>query len=146
MKKFLLSDDKRGYTAETRSAYNGRIITYAVKGLEDLSLLAGKLPEEMQSEIFNEETLAPLVQNLFRLIAQQHIEVVDLPEIDREELKKRRKRVLALCHVALDEIGDVFNARNLAPDVMTVLMEAGPSDVFPTITGLKAVYIKALPR
>jgi hypothetical protein len=80
------------------------------------------------------------------LIAKQHVEVADLPEIDREELEKRRKRVLALCHVALDEIGDVFNARNLTPDVVTVLKEAEPSDVFPTITGLKAIYIKALPR
>ena len=38
----------------------------------------------------------------------------------------------------------LFNARNLTLDVMEVLKEAGPSDTFPTITGLKAVYLKGL--
>ena len=70
------------------------------------------------------------------------MEVVDIPEMNREELEKRRMRVLALCYAALNEIGDVFNARNLAPDVMEILMEAGLSETFSTITGLKAVYIK----
>ena len=64
--------------------------------------------------------------------------------MNREELEKRGTRVLALCYAALNEIGDVFNARNLAPDVMEILMEAGPSETLPTITGLKAVYIKGL--
>jgi len=144
MKNYLLSSDKRGYREDLQSAYNNRIIDYATRGLKDLLLLAEKLPEEAQAEVFNEETLAPLMRNLFRLIVKEHVEVADIPEINREELEKRRTRVLALCYAALDEIGDLFNARNLAPDIMEILMEAGPSETLPTITGLKAVYIKGL--
>jgi hypothetical protein len=62
--------------------------------------------------------------------------------MNREELEKRRTRVLALCYAALNEIGDLFNARNLAPEVMEILMEAGLSETLLTMTGLKAVYIK----
>jgi hypothetical protein len=142
MKKYLLGSDKRGYGEETQRAYNRRIIDYAKRGLKDLLLLAEKLPEEAQAEVFNEETLAPLMRNLFRLIVKERVEVVDIPEINRKELEKRRTRVLALCYAALNEIGDVFNARNLAPDVMEILMEAGLSETLSTITGLKAVYIK----
>jgi len=62
--------------------------------------------------------------------------------MNREELEKKGTRVLALCCTALNEIGDLFNARNLAPDVMEILMEAGRSETLSTIMGLKAVYIK----
>jgi hypothetical protein len=144
MKKYLLNDGKKGYTAETRSAYNRRIIDYTIRGINDLSLLAERLPEDLQAQVFNEKTLDSLIRSLFRLIVKEHAEVADFPEIDTKELEKRRKRVLALCYEALNEIGDVFNARNLAPDIMKVLMEAGPSETLPTIAGLKAVYIKGL--
>jgi hypothetical protein len=144
MKKYLLNDDKKGYTAETRSAYNRRIIDYTIRGISDLSLLAEKLPEDMQAQVFNEITLGSLIRSLFRLIVKEHAEVADFSEIDKEELEKRRKRVLTLCYEALNEIGDLFNARNLAPDIMKVLLEAGPPETLPTIAGLKAVYIKGL--
>jgi hypothetical protein len=144
MKKYLLNDGKKGYTAETRSAYNRRIIDYAIRGISDLSFLAEKLPEDVQAQVFNERTLGSLVRSLFRLIVKEHAEVADFSEMDKEELEKRRKRVLGLCYEALNEIGDVFNARNLAPDVMGILLEAGPSETLPAITALKAVYIKGL--
>jgi hypothetical protein len=144
MKKYLLNDDKKGYTAETRSAYNRRIIDYTIRGISDLALLAEKLPEDMQAQVFNERTLGSLIRSLFRLIVKEHAEVAGFPEIDEEDLEKRRKRVLALCYEALNEIGDVFNARNLAPDVMKIMLEAGPYETLPTIAGLKAVYIKGL--
>jgi hypothetical protein len=144
MKKYLLSSNKRGYRQDLQSAYNNRIIDYATRGLKDLLLLAEKLPEEAQAEVFNEETLTPLMRNLFRLIVKEHVEVADIPEINREELEKRRPRVLALCHTALDEIGDLFNARNLAPEVMKILTQAGPPEILPTITGLRAVYVTGL--
>jgi hypothetical protein len=144
MKKYLLNDDKKGYTAETKSAYNRRIIDYTIRGISDLSLLAEKLPEDMQAQVFNERTLGSLIRSLFRLIVKEHAEVAGLSEIDKEELEKRRRRVLALCYEALNEIGDVSNARNLAPDVMKVLLEAGPHETLLTIAGLKAVYIKGL--
>jgi hypothetical protein len=42
--------------------------------------------------------LGSLIRSLFRLIVKEHIEVPDFSEIDKEELEKRRKRVLALCY------------------------------------------------
>ena len=115
MKKYLLGSDKRGYGEETQRAYNRRIIDYAKRGLKDLLLLAEKLPEEAQAEVFNEETLAPLMRNLFRLIVKEHVEVVDIPEMNREELEKRRMRVLALCYAALNEIGMCLTLEILRP-------------------------------
>jgi hypothetical protein len=54
IKKYLLNDDKKGYTAETKSAYNRRIIDYTIRGISDLSLLAEKLPEDMQAQVFED--------------------------------------------------------------------------------------------
>lgn len=146
MRKYVMGLKRNKRSKAVQNVYNYRIKQYTVLALGDLALVAEKLLEDMQTEIFNEETLAPLIRNLFRLIPKGFVEVTDLPGTDREELEKRRKRVLALYHVALEEIGDVFNARNLAPDIMQALTEATPQDTIPTITGLKAIYIKALPR
>jgi hypothetical protein len=146
MRAYVKSPNKRKPDKKTKNTYNWRIKKYTIQGLKDLVLLAQKLPEDRQAEIFNEETLTPLIRNLFRLIPKPFVEVVDLHRVNKEEMEKRRKRVLALCYVALEEIGDVFNARNLAPDIMQALTEAGPQDTNPTITGLRAIYIKALHR
>ena len=66
------------------------------------------------------------------------------PALSKEDLEKRRKRILTLSYVTLEEIGNEFNAGNLAPDIMQALTEAGPQETLPTIKGLKAIYIKTL--
>jgi hypothetical protein len=146
MRKYVMGEKGKRYSKVVQNVYNCRIRQYTVQALKDLVLLSEKLPEDRQAEIFNEKTLTPLIKNLFRLIPKDFVDVVDLQGLDKDELEKRRKRVLALCHVALEEIGEVFNARNLAPDIMRALTEAGPQDASSTMTGLRAVYNKSLPR
>jgi hypothetical protein len=138
MRKYVTSPNKRKLSKAVQNVYNWRIKKYTLKALKDLVLLTEKLPEDRQAEIFNEETLTPLIRNLFRLIPKPFVEVADLPELDKDELKKRRKRILTLCHITLEEIGDIINARNLAPDIMRALTEAEPQDPITTITGARA--------
>jgi hypothetical protein len=146
MRAYVRSPNKRKLDKNMKNTYNWRIEQYTLQALKDLVLLAEKLPEDRQADIFNEETLTPLIKHLFRLIPKPFVEVADLKKINKEELEKRRRRVLTLCYVALEEIGDIFNARNLAPEIMQAFTEAGRQDTNPTITGLKAIYIKAQPR
>jgi len=136
MKKYVLSDTKRGYDKATQSTYNGRIVEYCQEGLKDLKLLAERLSEEQQAEIFNERYLGPLLKNIFALRIKK--------DIDKEELDQRRGRILQVCYGALSDIGALANAWALAPDIMKLLQQAGPIDTIHVITGLKAVYIKGI--
>jgi len=155
MKKYLLNDSKKGYTAEVKSAYNRRIVEYAKKGLEDLKLLAEKLPEEFQAQIFNEETLRPLISSLFHFYRPEMGEEVLkrtvgllgermmwVPTPLDKELENRRKRIVQLCYLTLDVIGDSTNAWQLAPEIMDTLIKAGLHETFGTLIGLKAVYLE----
>jgi hypothetical protein len=156
MRVYIESHTKKGYD---KGEYDNRIVQYARDGINDLILLSEKLPEEMQAKIFNTETLSPLIKNLF-LVAKRTVEidkskklttdipvlVEDIPEIDKDEITKRSMRILDLCLTTLDEIGNMLNARNLAPREMEDFMLAGPSETLQQITGLKAVYLAAFRR
>lgn len=136
MKKYLSNDSKRGYTAEVRSAYNRRIVEYAKKGIEDLTLLAEKLPEDLQAQIFNKETLRPLLQKVFTM-----------PKIEaetKEEYLRKRKRIVELCYETVNIMGFLDNAWRLAPEIMDTLIKAGLHETIDTLVGLKAVYLEGL--
>lgn len=135
MRKYILNTTKQGYTKEVRSVYNRRIVEYTKRGLEDLALLAENLPEDQLAEVFNKQTLGPIVKAIFRLRIK--------PDMNEKELHKRRKRILELSYLTLTTIGFLSNAWTLAPNVMRVLTKAGLSDI-PTIMGLKAIYIQCL--
>ena len=140
MKKYLLNDSKKGYTAEARSTYNRRIIEYAKKGIEDLALLADKLPEELQAQIFNPEILRPLIEKVFTM---PKIEAKSREEYKEKfaSLEGKRKRIIQLCYLTLDTIGSTSNAWNLAPDIMDTLTKAGLHETLPALIGVKAVYL-----
>ena len=135
MRKYILNTTKQGYTKEVRSVYNRRIVEYAKKGLEDLALLGENLPEDQLAEVFNKQSLGPLVKAVFRLRIKLNM--------NEKELHEKRKRILKLSYLTLTEIGILQNAWALAPNVMRVLTKAGLSDIGPII-GLKAVYIQSL--
>lgn len=139
MKKYILNDSKKGYTVEVKSAYNRRIVEYAKKGIEDLTLLTEKLPEEMQAKIFNEDTLRPLIGNLFRL--RQQVKE-NYSEEELREMEERRQRIVQLCYLTLNIIGYTPNAWDLARDVMDTLIKAGLHEAFDTLIGLKAIYLE----
>ena len=135
MRKYILNTTKQGYTKEVRSVYNRRIVEYTKRGLEDLALLAKNLPEDQLAEVFNKQSLGPLVKAVFHLRIK--------PDMNEKELHERRKRILKLSYLTLTEIGILQNAWALAPNVMRVLTKAGLSDIDPII-GLKAIYIQSL--
>lgn len=155
MKRYLLNDSKKGYSLEVKSAYNRRIVEYAKRGLEDLKLLAEKLPEELQAQIFNEETLRPLLGSLFHFYKPDMGEEVlkrtvglhgermvwTAPPLDKE-LESRRKRIVRLCYLTLDIIGYSTNVWHLAPETMDTLVKGGLHETFDTFIGLKAVYLE----
>ena len=49
MRKYVMSEKKNGYSKQVQSVYNSRIKAYAKLALQDLTLLAQKLPEDQQS-------------------------------------------------------------------------------------------------
>lgn len=126
MLKYVKSDDKSGYN---QSMYNTRLIDYVTRSLRhDLPLLAERLDEEMQSQIFNKETLMPFFKALFR---------VDYREgMSKEETEKRRQRLLKLCYELLTWLGYEENARKLAPNSMNLLLKRVP-------IGLQAIMMEA---
>jgi hypothetical protein len=136
MKKYVLSEDKAGYNKATQSTYDRRIVEYCQEALKDLKLLAERLSEEHQAEIFNEQYLGPLLKNIFILRIKR--------DMEKEELDQRRNRILQVCYDALSDIGVLTNAWALAPDIMKILQQAGPTDTIHIITGLKAIYLKGL--
>jgi hypothetical protein len=138
MRKYVMLEKKNGYSSQTQSVYNIRIRNYAVRALRDLALLAEKLPEKQQATIFNEEALSPLVRQVLRFRTSR--------EIDKKEAEERRARILGLCCEILDEIGFGENALDLAPDIMNLLMMGGQSETLPTITALKAIYLKGFTK
>ena len=128
MKKYLLSDSKQGFKTEVQATYDRRIVEYAKRGLEDLTLLAGKLPEDQLREVFNYENLKDLIRVLFAL-----------PQSDDEPLKERRRRLLPLCHELIATLDSINFAPRLAPEIWRVIVkEKGP------LPGVRTVYYRSL--
>ena len=63
MRKYVISENKNGYSKAVQAVYNSRIKTYAKQALQDLALLAEKLPEDQQAEIFNDQNVAATIQS-----------------------------------------------------------------------------------
>ena len=137
MRKYVMSENKSAYSRQTQSVYNNRIRKYTIRALKDLTLLAEKLPEKEQAQIFNEETIGPVARKLLRFSARR--------ETDRSEAEARQERILRMCCRILDEMAWVENGWDLAPDVMNILT-LGQSDTLTTITALKAIYLKGFTR
>ena len=135
MKQYVLSKEKTGYSKEVQNVYNSRLRNYAVEALNDLALLAEKLPEDQQAQIFSRKNMAPLMRNVFRAKVREDQE-------EKEEFEKRCQRILYLSWDTLSEIGFMDNAWCLAPDVLRILLKAGLNESFGIFVGLKAIYIK----
>jgi len=138
MRKHVISAKKNGYNKQTQNVYNNRIKDYVTRALRDLALLAEKLPEKQQAQIFNEDTLSALVYGILRFRTVQ--------QIDEKEARERQSRILSLCYLVLNEVGYRENAWSLAPDIMNILVMGGSSETVDTITGLKAVYLKGFSK
>jgi hypothetical protein len=135
MKNYLLTPNKKGYSKETQTVYKHRIHEYAQKGIQALTLLAQNLPEDQQTQIFNQKTLFPLIKAIYT--------AKNKPDHDPETLQKRKERIQKLCTYTLHTIGGYQNSWVLAPEVMKVLNKSGLHEI-PPLMGLKAIIIKSL--
>ena len=115
--------------------YKYRIKKYTVQVLKDLTLLAERLPEDQQAEIFCAENLNPLLRILFKYRFRQGL--------TEEELERRRVRLLQLCYDFISQTGSLENAFGLASDIMKVLNYAGGPTI-DSVRGLLAIYIASL--
>jgi hypothetical protein len=138
MRKYVMNEKKNGYNKQTQNVYNNTIKNYATRALRDLTLPAEKLPEKQQAQILNEETLTPRVRSIFSFLTKQ--------QVDEKEAQERRTRILQLCYDILDEIGTLENALDLAPDIMNILTMGSLHETLPTITALKAIYLKGFSK
>ncbi|MDH7564815.1 MAG: hypothetical protein QHH24_08110 [Candidatus Bathyarchaeota archaeon] len=131
MRKYVLSERKNGYSSQVQNVYNYRIKKYAVQALKDLALLAQRLPEDQQAEIFNRENMYELFRALFKLDSK-------LWE-DKELLRKKRRRLLPLCYEIIMLLDDSTFAHLIAPLQWEVMTKEGGHLVY-----LKAVYYRSL--
>lgn len=135
MIKYVMSEDKKGYTKETQAVYDRRIRQYIKKTLKELTLIAQKLPEKLQDDVFNHSTLIPFFKELLRLRYD--------PKMTEKELETRRKRLLQLCRGFLSNLGSLKNAYDLAPNAMKHL-KWSPRSRIPAINSLEAIYIESI--
>lgn len=148
MKRYVMSNDKKGFDTDTRNAYNKRLREYAVEAIKDLALLAEKLPEKEQAIIFNDITISPFFQNLFCFACKNPEDKNKTPgellkTMGQEHYQERQQRILRLCYEAMNAIGDTFNATHLAPHETNFLNLAGHNETLPVLAGVKAVYLAA---
>ena len=111
MRKYVMSENKSSYNKAIQSVYNSRIKNYAKKALQDLALLAEKLPEDQQTEIFNSKNTGELL----RAILRQTPEEMTRLEKDKAQAKKKRERLLPLCTNLIALLNDSNLAHLLAP-------------------------------
>ena len=135
MRKYVMSENKNGYSKQVQSVYNNRIKNYAKIALRDLALLAQKLPEDQQTEIFNDQNITNLLSALLKLNPAKLTELND----NRVLVKKKRQRLLPICYDLITLLNDSNLAHVMAPVGTRYMIKEGGSLAF-----LKAVYYRSL--
>ncbi len=135
MRKYVMSENKNGYSKQVQSVYNNRIKNYAKIALRDLALLAQKLPEDQQTEIFNDQNIRNLLRALLKLNPAKLTELND----NRVLVKKKRQRLLPLCYELITLLNDPNLAYVMAPVGTRYMIKEGGQLAF-----LKAVYYRSL--
>jgi hypothetical protein len=118
-----------------QSVYNSRIKAYAKLALQDLTLLAQKLPEDQQAEIFNDKNIANLLAAIIKLSPVQMTQLND----DKGLAKKKRQRLLPLCYDLITHLNDSNLAHLIAPVGSRYMIKEGGQLAF-----LKAIYYRSL--
>lgn len=128
MRKFLLTMDKSGYNVSQQ--YN-RLVEQATNAISDLAFLLSlkeeQLPEKYLSKLFKEETLRPLIKNLFIF-----------RELENVTLKGERQiRFLNICKLIIETIGSTSFASRLAPNTYRIISGAERR----TMNAIRTLYI-----
>ena len=135
MRNYVMSESKNGYSKQVRSVYNNRIKKYANLALKDLTLLAQKLPEDKQTEIFNDQNITNLLSALLKPNPAQMAELND----DGALAKKKRQRLLPLCYDLITLLNNSNLAHLMAPVGTRYMTKEGGQLAY-----LKAIYYRAL--
>jgi hypothetical protein len=106
MRKYVMSENKNGYSKAVQAVYNNRIKSYAKQAIRDLALLSEKLPEDQKAEIFNSENMQPL----FKAILKPSPEEITQLTQNKALAKKKRDRLRPLTY----EIITLLNDSNLS--------------------------------
>jgi hypothetical protein len=134
MRKYVMSENKNGYSKQVQSVYNSRIKAYAKLALQDLALLAQKLPEDQQAKIFNDKNIGNLLAAIIKLSPVQNAQLND----DKGLAKKKRQRLLPLCYDLITLLNDSNLAHLIAPvGTRYMIKEGGP------LAFLKAIYYRS---
>ena len=145
MRKYVKSFPERvGYSDEIKSKYDRRLWKYATEGLQDLTLIAENLPEEIQRKIFNEKYLKLFFKAIFNVAL--HWQTIDKEgaKMNLSKFYHKRKRMLKICNMALSEIGQPSNAEFLANDVWEIIKQlpSSPQDAVYGTNAIQAIQIE----
>jgi hypothetical protein len=135
LRKYVTSENKSHYSKEVQRVYNNRIKNYAKQAMQDLTLLAQKLPEDQQAEIFNDQTVNPL----FKAIIKPTPEQMKQYSQNKELAKKKQQNLLPICYSMISQLNDVNLAHLLAPVGTRYMIKEGGQLAF-----VKAVYYRGL--
>lgn len=135
MRKYVISSDKNGYSKAVQAVYNSRIKSYSKQAIKDLALLAEKLPEDQQADIFNNENMKPLFAALLKLSPE---EIAKLTQ-NKELTKKKRNRLLPLTRQIIDLLNDANLSWLIAPVGARYMIKEGGH-----LAHLKAIYYRSL--
>jgi hypothetical protein len=135
MRKYVMSENKNGYSKQVQSVYNSRIKTYAKLALQDLTLLAQKLPEDQQAEIFSDKNIENLLAAIIKLSPGQMTQLND----DKDLAKKKRQRLQPLIYGVITLLNDSNLAHLIAPVGSRYMIKEGGQLAF-----LKAIYYRSL--
>ncbi|HSV48691.1 MAG TPA: hypothetical protein VLH35_00110 [Candidatus Acidoferrales bacterium] len=130
-----MSENKNHYSKEVQRVYNNRIKNYAKQAIQDLTLLALKLPEDQQAEIFSDKTINPLFTAIIKPTPEQMIQYFE----NKELAQKKRQNLLPICYNILSQLNDSNLAHLLAPVGTRYMIKEGGELAF-----LKAIYYRSL--
>ena len=137
MKRYVKSFPERvGYSDSIKSKYDDRLWLYATKALKDLTLIAEKLPEDLQRDIFNKTHLEPFFRAIFSLT--MHWDKMEKAQKGFSKITYKGKRMLNVCNLALSEIGQRRNAALLAINSWPIIKQL-PSSTHDAIYGTNAI-------
>ena len=135
MRKYVMSENKNGYSKAVQAVYNNRIKTYAKQAIQDLALLAEKLPEDQQADVFNSENM----KSLFKAILKPSPEEITQLTQNKELAKKKRNRLRPLTYEIITLLNDSNLSWLIAPIGARYMTKEGGH-----LAHLKAIYYRSL--
>jgi hypothetical protein len=111
----------------------------AQKEIVDLTRLAEILPEDQQSQIFNDNKLWPFLKALFNFSASYGVTIEKDELIYTPEAEARRLRLIKLCYDIISVLNESTFAELLAPTLhIATAIEGG------ALANMRAIYYESL--